>query len=36
MVTAHPVPHRKENPGKGEMPGLRAGGTRMGDRIRPP
>ena len=21
MVTAHPVPHRKENPGKGEMPG---------------
>jgi len=30
MVTAHPLPDPKENPGKGEMPGFRAGGARMG------
>ena len=31
MVTAHPVPHPKENPGKGEMPGF--GAVARGGRI---
>ena len=31
-----PLPRCKREPGIGEMPGLRAGGSRMGDRIRPP
>jgi len=30
MVTALPVPHTKENPGKGEMPGLRAAARGWG------
>jgi hypothetical protein len=35
-VTPDPVPHPKENPRQGEMPGLRAGGSGWWDRIRPP
>jgi len=36
MVTALPVPHPKENPGKGKMPGFTAAARGWGDRIRPP